>query len=354
MAISQERTHKCIYCLQHKPEEAFNTEHVVSRMMGRYDGNSLVLNHFEVCKDCNDYFSKELESRISLNSYEALSRIIYGQRLPKKERKIGGTRLSFVGETDAFRDMPLTAYTSTENDTVVELRPDSFIAVYDSLHSKQYRFYDLEEVPSIPFVDIKASKKSTHPICVHGYHLDDVITAFKKAGVNFSDLTSKSECFDDTFTVDGISVSAYGQTDLYTRRYAGKVLMNFLCCMYGKDFVLQPAFDSLRRFIREGTEIGSEYMFTRFSDRSVLLDFPGAVDRCHVVGAALTVYNGEAYLCGFVCWYNQIVYAFLLCRAQDNTGRRYPTRWIVCDNNTKRITTGAENDTIALEWPSGE
>lgn len=353
MAISQERTHKCIYCLQEKPEEAFNTEHVVSRMMGRYDGNNLVLNHFEVCKDCNDYFSKELESRISLNSYEAFSRIAYKQHLPKKKRKLGGDKLAFIGENKTSLNIPLRGYT-LEDDNAFEFELEPFIAIYDYAHTKQYKFYLDDDLPILSRDDINALMKIKHPILYYGYSLEEVETAFRKIGVKLNGIEVEKSNFTEALSNDEIKVSAYGQTDLYTRRYAGKVLMNFLCCMYGKDFVLQPAFDSLRRFIREGTEIGSEYMFTRFSDRSVLLDFPGAVDRCHVVGAALTVYNGKAYLCGFVCWYNQIVYAFLLCRAQDNTGRRYPTRWIVCDNNTKRITTGAENDTIALEWPSGE
>ena len=55
--------HICIYCKQEKDEEQFNKEHVVPRMMGRY-AQGLVLSNFQVCKQCNTFFSKEIEDKI--------------------------------------------------------------------------------------------------------------------------------------------------------------------------------------------------------------------------------------------------------------------------------------------------
>ena len=56
---------KCIYCLAEKELSEFNREHVVPRMMGTYN-NGFVLNDYQVCEECNSYFSKELESKIVL------------------------------------------------------------------------------------------------------------------------------------------------------------------------------------------------------------------------------------------------------------------------------------------------
>jgi hypothetical protein len=87
-----EKTRKCIYCLQTKPVSDFNREHVISRFMGTYE-NAVVLNHNEVCKECNDFFCENLENALSFDSLEGL---LCTERLPKKmktQRAIGRTRL---------------------------------------------------------------------------------------------------------------------------------------------------------------------------------------------------------------------------------------------------------------------
>ncbi|MEA4893354.1 MAG: HNH endonuclease [Peptococcaceae bacterium] len=87
-----EKTRKCIYCLQTKPVSDFNREHVISRFMGTYE-NAVVLNHNEVCKECNDFFCENLENALSFDSLEGLLRT---ERLPKKmktQRAIDRTRL---------------------------------------------------------------------------------------------------------------------------------------------------------------------------------------------------------------------------------------------------------------------
>lgn len=58
----------CIYCKTEKDENEFNREHVVPQMMGRYT-DGLVLNAHQVCKECNSFFSREIENKIGLDSY---------------------------------------------------------------------------------------------------------------------------------------------------------------------------------------------------------------------------------------------------------------------------------------------
>lgn len=81
MKINEEngviKMYTCIYCKKEKDDDAFNREHVIPRMMGRYI-NALVLSNYQICQECNSYFSKEIEDKILLDSYEAFLRMKSG------------------------------------------------------------------------------------------------------------------------------------------------------------------------------------------------------------------------------------------------------------------------------------
>lgn len=47
------QTSKCIYCLQEKNISEFNSEHVVSRFIGKYE-DAYTLHESQVCKECNN------------------------------------------------------------------------------------------------------------------------------------------------------------------------------------------------------------------------------------------------------------------------------------------------------------
>ena len=69
------QTSKCIYCLQEKNISEFNSEHVVSRFIGKYE-DAYTLHESQVCKECNDYFCTTLENDLSFDSLEGLLRIM--------------------------------------------------------------------------------------------------------------------------------------------------------------------------------------------------------------------------------------------------------------------------------------
>lgn len=64
------KLYTCVYCLQDKPTWDFNKEHVAPKSFGTYQ-NSMTLHENQVCKQCNDTFSKELENEIADDSFEA-------------------------------------------------------------------------------------------------------------------------------------------------------------------------------------------------------------------------------------------------------------------------------------------
>lgn len=62
----------CIYCLEEKPDEGFNTEHVVPQAFGLFK-DSLILQN-TVCVNCNSYFGENLDRWLSRESAEGLER----------------------------------------------------------------------------------------------------------------------------------------------------------------------------------------------------------------------------------------------------------------------------------------
>lgn len=96
--------HICIYCKKEKSEEEFNREHVVPQMMGRYT-DGLVLSEFQVCQECNSFFSKQIEDKISLDSYEALLRMKSGTKKMSDGRRLRNSRLTLIGAEGLFKGL---------------------------------------------------------------------------------------------------------------------------------------------------------------------------------------------------------------------------------------------------------
>ena len=76
----------CIYCLESKPESAFNREHVIPEAFGVF-ANNLVLDC--VCEDCNTYFGKHLDLVVARDSIESLDRVRVGLKKPSEYKTLG-------------------------------------------------------------------------------------------------------------------------------------------------------------------------------------------------------------------------------------------------------------------------
>jgi len=70
----QER--RCIYCLEDKPTNEFNTEHVIPQAFGKFGGQSPTVDC--VCERCNSRLGKELEQSFSYSSVEGFHRLAAG------------------------------------------------------------------------------------------------------------------------------------------------------------------------------------------------------------------------------------------------------------------------------------
>src|ERR1700733_12300571 len=73
---------KCIYCLQGKPPEEFNKEHVLGQAWGNFKRSSaLPATTLDcVCASCNDAFGRTFELLTARGSFEGLTRYSDGLR----------------------------------------------------------------------------------------------------------------------------------------------------------------------------------------------------------------------------------------------------------------------------------
>ena len=75
----------CIYCLEEKPEDQFNREHVIPESFGGFS-DGLVL-HNVVCEACNSYFGKTLDRILARGTPEGLQRYLWGVKDPEEVHK---------------------------------------------------------------------------------------------------------------------------------------------------------------------------------------------------------------------------------------------------------------------------
>jgi hypothetical protein len=83
---------RCIYCLEEKPDDKFNREHVIPEGFGRFE-NNLVLTC--VCRGCNDFFSKELDLKLGRDAVEGIDRFRFGVKKPEEYKSLGKRSTSY-------------------------------------------------------------------------------------------------------------------------------------------------------------------------------------------------------------------------------------------------------------------
>ena len=153
--------HTCIYCKQVKDENDFNREHVVPRMMGRYT-DGLVLSQYQVCEECNSYFSKEIENKVGLNSYEAFLRMKSGTKRMSNGRKVHGPRISFTGQDGLFNGLSFIPIADDSAPEGFRLEIEPCIGIKTS--KDEYDYYKIEELPVATESLLNKLKGYTSPI----------------------------------------------------------------------------------------------------------------------------------------------------------------------------------------------
>ncbi|OQB23526.1 MAG: hypothetical protein BWY11_01825 [Firmicutes bacterium ADurb.Bin182] len=281
--------YKCIYCLQTKDEIEFNREHVVPQMMGKYQ-NGFVLSDFQVCQECNTYFSEQIENNIALDSYEAFLRMQYRDTPMSDGRKLNGNRIRLIGAEGIFKGIPFSVITDKNSPYRVRFESEPMVGIINSIEKQEYDYYSLENLPDAIEEVMKRMKESTQPIINSGIDRELLEPALIEKGYLVDHYTYSEGSVSDLCKELEFMTVINLKIDSIMRRLCAKTVFNYLCYSRGKEFVLDSTFDAIRDYIRYGN--WSEQLWFRYSKRPVsTVEMPN--DTAHVVGYMWFPENGQ-------------------------------------------------------------
>jgi len=329
--------YKCIYCLQAKDEIEFNREHVVPRMMGKYQ-NSFVLSNFQVCQECNSYFSNQIENKIALDSYEAFLRMQFQDTPMSNGRKLIGNRIRLMGNEDIFKGIPFSVVTDKSNPYRVRFEAAPLVGIIDSLENHEYNYYTLENLPDATEEIEKKIKESTQPIINTGIDRELLDPALIEKGYPVGHYTYSEKTVSDLYEEPEFTTVINIEIDPLMRRVCAKTVLNYLCYSRGKEFVLDSCFDEIREYIRYGN--WSEKLWFRYSKGPIsTVKMPN--DTAHVIGYMWYRENGQWILCGCITWFGDLTYIFKLGDTSQKVQKVnvLDSTKMACFNNVDRTIT---------------
>lgn len=267
--------HKCIYCLQEKESNDFNREHVIPKSFGKFRNNFTLLNL--VCKDCNDFFSKELELPLGRDSMEALLRIRYDIKPSREFNFKSLNRVSFRMKTrDVYNGMYLELeFNKSRGD--MGFTPRTQIGITKD-NGKTYEYFLWKDIisretfekqgydfsPGTPVRIVISRNDITNK--------DKVLQELKDKGFKYSEKGYKDDPF--LYTDKIVKTFVMGIVDDNIHRAIAKIAFNYFVYSLEDLSLTAVAFssdlDDIRQFIRYGKTC-ERHTFIR-NNRPVLLD----------------------------------------------------------------------------------
>lgn len=339
--------HICIYCKKEKDESNFNREHVVPRMMGTYE-NGLVLSNNEVCEECNSFFSKELEDKISLNSMESFLRMQHGRPM-SDGRTIKKDRLCFSGVEGIFKGLEFTPVVDSSNEEKIHFDISPRIGILSSENAGEYDYYEIDKLPNATDRKLKFLKGKENGIISVGIPQEDAVPFLSEKGYLGKEYKYSEAPVTDLYSGDSFTTNIKVSIDSFVRRTCAKTVFNYLCHCMGKDYVLSSRFDMIREYIRYGK--WSDDLWFRYSQGPVsAVTMPN--DTAHVVGYMLYPEKGNWILCGCLTWFGELTYVFKLGIMENKVERInvLPCTKVACFNNIDRRIT--EDEAVYVFVPS--
>lgn len=297
----------CIYCRTEKDENEFNREHVVPRMMGTYQ-QGLVLSDHQVCQACNSYFSKEIEDKIALDSYEAFLRMRYGTKTMTDGRKVRHNRLSLHGAEGIFKGLEFTAVADSKSPERVHFEISPCIGL--RISEDEYEYFSPDNLPMASEVKLKALKGFSNPIVHFGLDSSVARDLLKKKGYISSDAQHIELSLTDVYSEPDFMTSINFKVDSFVRRVCAKTIFNYMCSLYGADHMLDKKYDKIREYIRYGT--WDDSLWFRYSTGFVTAITPPN-KTAHAIGTLISFQNGTPELVGCVTWFGELTCLFKIC-----------------------------------------
>ncbi|MBE1556006.1 HNH endonuclease [Sporosarcina limicola] len=336
--------HKCIYCLRTKYESEFNKEHVVPRMMGTYQ-DAFVLSNFQVCQECNSYFSRQIEDKIALDSYEGFLRMQFRDKPMSDGRRLTDSRIRIIGNEGVFKGLPFYVLTDTSNPYRIRFEVEPMVGIISSLEANEYIYYTLENLPDATKEVKSRLKKAEQPIINTGIDRELLERELEEKGYLIGKYNYFEKSITDFYKEPEFMTIIEMKIDSFMRRVCAKTVFNYLCHSRGKEFVLDSSFDLIREYIRYGQ--WSEELWFRYSKGPVSsVEMPN--ETAHVVGYMWYPENDQWILCGSLTWFGDITYIFKLGISNQKVQQlnTLNSTTMACFNNVDR--TIIEDDAVHI------
>lgn len=310
---------KCVYCLEEKPREQFNRDHVMPELLGRFR-NNLVLRGI-VCAACNSTLGEQTETVLGRGSFEGIVRYDQGVKNPQSARKLMRDRVPIRlarGTDHAGLRVDVIA------DRGLRYRPAPQVSVQHPLEPAP-RYLTEEEFLARPEHEIAGCE--IHIITAEGGpEHDRLIRIVKERIPDFEPPPPRTERGMRQLQLEFTQVLDHA----LTRAYA-KIAFNYLAYVAGPEFVLHGVFDPIRRFIRWSE--GVPHDFVQVDDEPILAEEAPhrRLQRHHLLAVQWegTTRHGQDWIHARVAPFNLLTYHVRLCSGftgvwrDINSGHRF-------------------------------
>jgi hypothetical protein len=303
-------TPTCIYCKRRGV--SFDGEHVIPKAFGKFDSNNLVLRN-TVCRDCNNFFSRELEQPFSRGSLEAAMRVRYGLKNPSDGNEIRRDRVEFVIPIGEFKGARLYLDASPYNTPYMSYHPQ---AGFKRASDNGRQFFLLQELQAMPsFKSDNSLRNDAHAIVLINNSKDErdqIFVEFERLKIKFKNAL---KAVPPTFTRE-TTLEIRAVVDKISARTIAKIAFNYMAAMMGSERCLHPDFDAVREFIRNGTD--PRYQVFACSKQPVLASDSQHWRQTDGHLIALDVANAARQVRAKVSLFNALTYDILLCPRRSN------------------------------------
>lgn len=319
---------KCIYCGYEKNNEEFNTEHVVPKMMGRYE-NAYTLSKCQVCEKCNSFFSVNIEDKLSMDSWEAFLRFSSDNVKISEGNKLRQTRTVFSINEPMFEGAEIAIVKTQTTGQGFGILFNKAIGICRDEESTQYDYYTLDTLPVCTPEKVELLKQAKKPIITIDYSKEESEKALRLKGYPIADFSGSND-IKTIYPKESFILSMVTQIDPLCKRLALKTIFNYLCYKLGQEFANKEIFNPIRRYIRYGEKVSDWKMKIIKGQPLYQKEYPNSIS----VGL---IWDSPAKreLYGSVCWDNELEYLFKLCNNENLGINILP--FSIFDNTTRRI-----------------
>jgi hypothetical protein len=240
----------CIYCK--RQGIPFHREHVMPQAFGTFEQNQFFL-YDSVCLECNGFFGRTLERLFSRDSPEALLRLHYRVKPASKARDILYQKTTLrVAEPGKWRGAQFK-FVPSEDGTQVFPEPEPQVGLRKK-PAVDWTWFTEDHLsdPNV-LLPYKGQTPGEVDLLIVGSpdEKEKLLARLAELGVKLND---RHEFAEPVTSGSTILAEIDSRLDVNIFRAVAKIAFNYVACVCGPDFALQPDFNEIREYIRDAKQ----------------------------------------------------------------------------------------------------